>query len=285
MRAVVEAIQDAQVDEVAAFMHAHLNTRVTPAAWAAAMRPQWMDTAPNRGFLLRAGAEVVGAYLAFYSQRVVDGEKVGVCNLAAWCVLPEHRLSSLRLFNELLAQPGYVFTDLSPSGAVVPLNLRMGFTPLDTTTALVPNLPWPTMPRRVRVHTDPATLRDRLSDDERVVYDDHAGPTAAQHVVLERAGRTCWVVYRRDRRKDLPLFASLLHVGDAEVFRDGFHVFSRHLLLRRAIPVLLLETRLAGRRPTLSWPLANPRPKMFRGAGPYARDVDYFYSELACVAW
>ena len=40
-------------------------------------------------------------------------------------------------------QDGYHFTDLSPSGNVVALNRRLGFTQLDTATALVPNLPWP----------------------------------------------------------------------------------------------------------------------------------------------
>ena len=46
------------------------------------------------------------------------------------------------------AQDGYHFTDLSPSGNVVALNERLSFRFLDTTTALVPNLPWPSRPGR-----------------------------------------------------------------------------------------------------------------------------------------
>ena len=49
---------------------------------------------------------VVGAYLAFYSERMIDGRAEPFCNLGAWCVLPSYRFHSLRLLNALLAQPG-----------------------------------------------------------------------------------------------------------------------------------------------------------------------------------
>ena len=67
----VEPITDADVDRVARFLHAQLNDRVTPDAWARAMRVPWQVDAPNHGYLLRDddGDRVVGAYLAFYSER------------------------------------------------------------------------------------------------------------------------------------------------------------------------------------------------------------------------
>ena len=74
------------------------------------------------------------------------------CNLAAWCVIDEYRSLGLRLLNALLAQKGYHFTDLSPSGNVVPLNTRLKFSHLDVATALVPNLPWPLWPAQSPRH-------------------------------------------------------------------------------------------------------------------------------------
>ena len=61
---------------------------------------------------------------------------------------PGYRLHGLRLLKAVLRQEGYHFTDLSPSGNVVGINERLRFRFLDTTTALVPNLPWPTWPGR-----------------------------------------------------------------------------------------------------------------------------------------
>ena len=58
---------------------------------------------------------------------MIDGRVERFCNLGAWCVLPEHRFHALRLLKALLAQDGYHFTDLSPSGNVVGLNERLGF--------------------------------------------------------------------------------------------------------------------------------------------------------------
>lgn len=272
-------ITTADVPEVARFLHEHLNSRVSADDWERAVRVPWKVDAPNHGFLLRdAGGAVVGAYLAFYSER--GGRRI--CNLGAWCVLPEHRFHSLKLLRALLSQEGHVFTDLSPSGNVVPMNTRLGFRFVDTTTALAPNLPWPAPPGRLS--TDPAVLEDTLRGDDLQIYRDHVGAAAARHVLLTRGGRYCHVVYRTDRRKGLPLFASLLHVSDPELFRALRRRFQSHLLLRHGIPALLAEIRVAGHRPRLSRLLPDTRRKMVRGDLP-DHDVDYLYSELTCLSW
>ena len=77
--------------------------------------------------LLDADGAIVGAHLAFYSEREIDGRAERFCNLGAFCVREEHRFHSLRLLKALLAQDGYHFTDLSPSGNVVELNRRLKF--------------------------------------------------------------------------------------------------------------------------------------------------------------
>ena len=122
---------------MAEFLHEHLNQRVSTGAWARRSRSPGTTTGPNAGFMLLAGGMVVGAHLAFYSERMIDGRIERFCNLGAWCVLEQYRLNGLKLLTSLLAQEGYHFTDLSPSGNVIGLNKRLGFEFLDTTTALV----------------------------------------------------------------------------------------------------------------------------------------------------
>jgi hypothetical protein len=275
-------IAEADLPTVARFLHTHLNQRVPADAWVRALRVPWKVGAPNHGFQLRSGDQVVGVYLAFYSERVIDGRPERFCNLGAWCVLPEHRFHGPRLLKALLAQDGYHFTDLSPSGNVVAINTRLGFQQLDTATALVPNLPWP---GRGRISGDPAVLAETLTGPELERYRDHAGAAAARHLVLRRGDRWCYVVFRKDRRKRLPLFASILHVSDPALFRELGAAFARHLLLRYGVLATLAELRVVRHRPRWSVMLRASRSKMFRSDRLAAADIDYLYSELTCVAW
>jgi hypothetical protein len=281
----VEPVTSADVPAVARFLHQHLNSRVSADAWEQAVRVPWKVSTPNHGFLLRndENAEVVGAYLAYYSERTIAGRTHRICNLGAWCVLPQQRFHSLKLLKAMLAQDGYEFTDLSPSGNVVPVNVKRGFDFLDTTTALTPNLPWP--PLHGRLSTDPAVLESTLRDDDLQIYRDHADTGAARHVVLTRDDRYCYVIYRTDRRKNLPFFASVLYVSNPGLFRSMRRRFQSHLLVRHGVLALLAEIRVIGHKPRLSRVLPDKRRKMYRSTELSARDIDYLYSELTCLSW
>lgn len=272
------------VAEVAAFLNEHLNSRVSAEKWAAMIVPPWLCDAPNQGFLLRTDDGLVGVHLAFYSTRTVQGRPQQFCNLGAWCVLEPHRAHGLRLLRALLAQPGYTFTDLSPSGKVIEVNRRLRFRELDTATALVPNLPWPLVSRRARISDDPAVLSRTLTGLDHDVHADHANSLAVRHLLLEADGEHCYVMVRRDRRRGLPIFATVLHVGNPPLFARHGRVVFRHLLRHGALATLA-ELRVVGSRPALSRMLAEPRPKMFLSTSLESDDIDYMYSELACVAW
>src|SRR5882672_6303955 len=227
------------------FLHENLNSRLTALEWARAINPPWSVESPNHGFMLLEEDRVVGAYLAFYSDRAIAGRNERFCNLAAWCVLPSHRLHSLKLLKALLAQPGYHFTDFSPSGNTVPINERFKFRYLDTQTSLMLNLPWP-WSRTYRVSSDEATIEGVLSAAQRKIYRDHQRARAAHQLVIMRGDEHCHVIFRRDRRKNLLLFASVLYVSDPTLFLQGSAAFGCHLLIRHGIPITLLELRILG---------------------------------------
>lgn len=280
----VAPIRDEDVRVVGDFLHRHLNSRLSGKEWARSALPTWSVDAPNHGFLLRKGEEVVGVYLAFYSERMIEGQSRRICNLAAWCVLEEHRAHGVRLARAMLRQKGYDFVDLSPSGNVVDLNTRLGFEFLDTATALVPNVPLPSR-RGVHLVTRPADIERTLCDRDLAVYRDHRHARAAWHFVVTVGEESCYVMARRDRRKQLPLFATLLHVSDPTVLARAGHAPYRHLLLRHRTLVTLVENRVAGPPPRISRPQRMPRPRMFRSPQTPASAIDYLYSELTCVPW
>jgi hypothetical protein len=277
-------IERADLPAVGEFLSRHLNPRLSPAEWAASIVPPWVVDSPNHGLRLVHDGELVGVHLAFYSQRLVNGTVEDFCNLGAWCVLETHRSHGIRMLRALLAQPGYSFTDLSPSGAVVPLNQRLRFSTLDTDTVLIPARPLP-WPRRTRVVDDLDVIESRLTGADKVIFEDHRRATAARHLLLQRGDRTCYVIFRHDRRKGVPAFASILHVSDRELFAASVTELTRHLLLHHGVLCVLGELRVIGSRPSLALRLKKPRPKMFRSASVGADAIDDLYSELTCVAW
>jgi len=234
--------------------------------------------------LIDAG-DVVGVQLAFYSERLIEGRRERFCNLGAWCVLPAYRLHGLRLLRRALDQDGCHFTDLSPSGNVVEINSRLGFRFLDTSTVLVPNLPWPGLPGKGKVSSDPQVIERTLSGRDLQVYRDHSSAAAAHHLVLIDGEDSCYVMFRKDRYKRLRAFVSILHVGNPRLYRELARPLARHLLLHHGAIGTLAETRVVGDLPRPSFSIRSPRRKMFRSADLDPRRVDYLYSELVCVAW
>lgn len=279
----VQPIEDVDAERVAAFLQAHLNRRVPISAWTAMLRPPWEHRGPNRGFQLLVGDRVVGAYAAVYSPPRAG--RAPVCNLAAFCVLDEHRAHSLRLIRALLAQPGFVFTDLSPSGSVPALNARLGFEHLDVTTRFTVNLPLPGR-RAARVSERSQDIVALLRGEDARVYEDHCRAPAARHLVARSDDRYAYLMYRRVRRKRLGIFAAPIHVGgDAAVLRDAWPQVAARLL-GHGMLVTLAERRVLGF--SASGPgreLAQPRPRMFRGRGVDESAVDYLYSELTLLDW
>jgi hypothetical protein len=282
----VAPIRTADIPSVAAFLHDHLNTRVSAEAWARCLELPWPVDAPNHGFMLVDDAiGLTGVYLAFYADRQIAGRRERFCNLGAWCVVPSHRRHSLRLLTALLAQDGYHFTDLSPSGNVVPLNRRLKFEYLDTATALIPNLPWPTRPRRFVISGDPGTIESTLTGQQLALYHDHVRAAAARHLVIVDGDEWCYVVFRKDRRKNLPVFVSFLHVSNPDLFRRALRPVVRHLLFHHRALASIAELRVVEHRPRWSVIFDDNRRKMFRSPTLQPANVDYLYSELVCVAW
>lgn len=270
---------------VGEFLSTHLDNTLTSDQWARSLRPTWSTSHPDHGFLLESDGQVVGVYAAFYSETETAGRPRAVCNLAAWCVLEEFRQHSLRLVRAMLGQRDRDLTDLSPSGTVVPLNERLGFAHLDTSGALVVNLPLPAR-RRVRLVSEHTEIEAVLTGADLAAYRDHADSGAARHVVAVVDGRPCWVVFRAVRRKGLRVFASVLHVSDQHLFRSAAPAVYRHLLVAHGLPFTLVQNRVCGSRPWYSAPLSAQRPTMYLSrTGEPPESVTYLYSELTQVPW
>ena len=272
-------ITDVDIADVADFLHANMDPKIP---WARACVPPWKVDAPNHGFMLRDGQRIVGVQLAFYSERLVTGCAERFCNLGAWNVLPAYRSHSIQLLMALLAQDGHHFTAFTPTDRTRAILARFKFRPLDTSAALIPNLPWPTLPGRTRISDEPDVIEQTLAGTEELeLYRDHAQAFMVHHHVLIRNRDLCYVMYREYRSRGLP-YAVLLHVSNPDLFHRALLPLTRHLLLRHRLVATLGELRIIGHRPGLSVKL-NPWPKMYRSASLESGQIDNLYSELVWV--
>ena len=281
MTVELSPITDADIAAVADFLHVNYKNRIP---WARSrLAGPWKVDAPNHGFMLREGRRIVGTFLAFYSDRLIAGRAERFCDLGTWYVLPEFRFYSIRLIKALLAQDGYHFTALTPSYKVVSIQTRLGFRPLDTSAALIPNLPWLTPPGRTTLSADPEVIEKTLAETELKVYHDHAQALAARHIVLLNGRDACYVMYREIRHKGVPL-AVIVHVSNPQLFHRAIFSLTRHLLVRHRLLATLAELRIIGHRPPLSFKVTS-WPKMYRSASLEPGQIQDLYSELVCVPW
>jgi hypothetical protein len=274
-------ITNADVAAVADFLHVNYKDRIP---WArSGLAGPWKMEAPNHGFALRDGQRIVGAHLAFYSERLVAGKVERFCDLGTWYVLPEFRFHSIRLIKAVLAQDGYHFTALTPSDKVAPIHTRLGFRSLDTSAVLIPNLPWPTLPGRTTISADPDVIESTLAGTELKLYRDHAQALAVRHIVLLRGPDSCYMMYREASAKGVPL-AEIIHVSNPTLFHRAILPLTRHLLVRHRLLATRAELRIIGARPAFSFKVPSS-PKLYRSANLEPDQIDDVYSELVCVPW
>ena len=279
-RPAIEPVTADGLPEFAAFLHRHLNAARSPQDWQAGLRIGWLQDRPNHGFVLRDGGEVVGGIGAFYALRRIAGRSERFCNITSWCVLDAYRQQSMRLAMALVGQPGYHFTDFSPT-KVVGATLRFfKFQPLDERRIVVPNLPWPA-PREARIVHRPAEIEAALDGTAREIYRDHAVFPWLGHVLVGTPDAWCHVIYKRRTLKRLPM-ADVLHVSDPAVFGAGLRQVAAHLLTR-GFATTQVEHRWLPTRPRGTGLRAGFNEKLFLSPTLAPADIDYLYSETMAL--
>jgi hypothetical protein len=276
-------IRDDDLPEFCRFLTEHLSAERSPEAWARAFQQDWYPGKPNNGFLLRQDGRIVGGIGAIYAERVVRGRPERFCNITSWCVLDAYRTQSGRLAMAVVSQPGFHFTDLTPTEVVSKTLQFFKFKPMDERHIVWPNVPWPTgLTPASRVLTDPHAIEGVLAAEEAKVYRDHRHLPWLRHLAAGGADRWCHVVWRETRLKGIA-GASILAVSDPELFLRCRLAVGGHLLLHDGLPYSRTEARLL---PRLPWPrieLAGYRSKVFKSDTLTQADISNLYTELVAL--
>ena len=170
----LEPIRDEDLPAFCRFLTANLSAERTPEQWAEAFRQDWGVAKPNNGFLIRDQGRIVGGIGAIYAERRIRGRPERFCNITSWCVLEAFRAQSMRLAMAVVSQPGFHFTDLTPTEVVSKTLQFLKFKPMNERQVVWPNVPWPFAALGgVRVVTDPDAIEQALAPDDAKVFRDH----------------------------------------------------------------------------------------------------------------
>lgn len=279
-RPVIEAVTAATLPEFAAFLHQHLDARRSTAQWVQGLSHHWMPDAPNHGFVVRDGGNIVGGIGACYAERRIQGRLERFCNITSWCVLDSHRQQSMRLAMALVGQSGFHFTDFSPTKIVSSTLQFLKFKPLDERQVVTLNLPWPVMDG-LRIVSRPAEIEQSLQGDARQIYLHHAAFPWLQHRLLGDGQVWCHVIYRRKSFKGLPA-AFIVHASDAAMLVRGWRRLCRHLLYQ-GIASTHAEHRLLQCQPWPSWVRSGFNAKVYLSPTFGPEQIDYLYSEQVAL--
>ena len=252
----LEPIGDSDLLAFCQFLTEHLSSERSAEQWAQAFRQNWGVDKPNNGFLIRDQGRIVGGIGAIYAERIIRGRPERFCNITSWCVLEAYRAQSMRLAMAVVSQPGFHFTDLTPTEVVSKTLQFLKFKPMNERHAVWPNIPWPfSRLRGVRVITELDRIEEVLTVMDAKVFRDHRHLPWLRHAAVGRPGAYCHVVWKPNRLKSVP-GAMVLAFSDAELFLR-YRLAIGAYLLQQGCLYTRVESRLLPRLPILSLELVR----------------------------
>ncbi len=279
----LEPIRDEDLPEFCRFLRENLSRERSAEEWAKAFAQDWCPSKPNNGFLIRHQGRIVGGIGAIYAERPVRGRLERFCNITSWCVLDAFRAQSMRLAMAVAAQPGFHFTDLTPTEVVSKTLQFLKFKPMNERHAIWPNLPWPLVRLGgIRVLSDPAQIGRLLAPDDAKAYRDHRHLPWLRHLAVGVTDAWCYVVWKRTRLKGIT-GAVIIALSDAELFLRCRMALGSYLLVHHGLLYTRVESRLLPRLPAPSIELLGYRSKVFRSDTLTAADMSNLYSELVAL--
>jgi len=279
----IEAIRDEDLPEFCEFLRMNLSHERSAEDWAKAFTQNWCSSKPNNGFLIRHEGRIVGGIGAIYAERPVRGRTERFCNITSWCVLDAFRAQSMRLAMAVTEQPGFHFTDLTPTDVVSKTLQFLKFKPMNERHAIWPNLPWPfAWLAGIRVVTDAEQMGRLLAADDAKAYRDHCHLPWLSHMAVGRADAWCYVVWKRTRLRGIT-GSIIIALSNPELFLRYRLALSSHLLVHYRLSYTRVESRFLPRLPTLCIELSGYRNKVFKSDTLIAADMSNLYSELVAL--
>jgi acetoacetyl-CoA synthetase len=264
------------------------------ATWRRLFDHHWSDH--GRGFVLLDDNAVVGFVGAIAARRQVNGKAALACNISSWSVHPKYRGWGVALLAAVLRDESLTYTAFTPNPTAWAALLAQRFTPLDSHRIVMsPLAEAETLfrPNRPVISFDPAEVRERLTSQQRQIFDDHSPYDCLQLTVSDGSDHAYLVVKRRVHRLAagrlgglaglLPVripYSDILHCSAPELVSRHLERVKLAILRRQRTAALVAESRLFRVRPR---GVLRPMCTCFRSPLLAAGGIDRLYSEIVLL--
>lgn len=265
------------------------------ATWRRLFDHDWSDR--GSGFVLLDGKAVVGFIGTVTARRQEDGEAVLVCNISSWSVHAKYRGWGMALLAAALRDVSLTYTAFTPQPTSWAALLAQRFTPLNSHRIVMPPLLQAEAlfrPNRPVISFEPAVVRERLTSQQRQIFDDHAPYDCLQLTVSDGSDHAYLVVKRRTHRlnarrlgglaKVLPVripYSDILHCSAPELLLRHLERVKLAILRRQRTAALVAEARLFSVRPR---GVMLPQRTCYRSPElAAASEFDRLYSEIVLL--
>ena len=265
------------------------------ATWRRLFDHDWSDR--GSGFVLLDGKAVVGFIGTVTARRQEDGEAVLVCNISSWSVHAKYRGWGMALLAAALRDVSLTYTAFTPQPTSWAALLAQRFTPLNSHRIVMPPLLQAEAlfrPNRPVISFEPAVVRERLTSQQRQIFDDHAPYDCLQLTVSDGSDHAYLVVKRRTHRlnarrlgglgKVLPVripYSDILHCSAPELLLRHLERVKLAILRRQRTAALVAEARLFPVRPR---GVMLPQRTCYRSPElAAASEFDRLYSEIVLL--
>jgi hypothetical protein len=272
-------ITDALLPEACEFLHREWNSDISIESWMSQLRHPWLPVDADYGVaLVRPDEGIVGVFVAFYSDQIIDGRVERFANLSHWYVKPAYRTESLDLIRALMEPEHHTLTGFSASREAVRINCALGWAKIDEYVYLIPNLGFAIGTRNLSILTTFDDIFARVDDRHRKIMSDHGKAIPGWYVLLSSGDRWCLSIHKRETRRGIPLSVPL-YLSDHVLFRGWI---GRFLSVYRSLDgcwATLCQPRFLVRPPLIGLRLRDPRPHLFRSRTVPAAQVTALYSD------
>jgi hypothetical protein len=256
-----------------------MDDHVSPEPWKKRLRYLWSDKKTDYGMALVRPEGIVGVLIAVYSEQMVNGNAEKFCNLAHWCVRPEYRSESLRLFRAFTARKDLTITGFSQIRKVVKIASALGFHTLDDYVFVIPNLGTPYRTKDARAISSYEEIFGIVDERHKKILADHGRTSPGRYILITDGVDWCLSVNKRQMRRRI-CFSVPIYVSDRFLFRRWLAKF---LVAYRSLDgcwLTLCQPRFLPEPPAIAIKIREPRPHMFKSKTLTQADITCLYSEL-----
>lgn len=231
-----------------------------------------------KGYVLLDDDRVVGFIGTILSKRMINGKEESFCNLTSWIVKDKYRSHAFILLSKVLKLKNYTVTNLSlHSDQLITQYRKMGFETLEDSVTLI----FSTFLTNQKIHitSDDSELKQRLSDSDRCIYNDHKN-IDCYHLLVCSAKEYCYIVFTKARKRFLKI-NRIHYISHPELFVRHAAEINESIKKRTGSYLTVTDTRLlGGYKIPLSYQHRLKHHKLFKSETLQKEQIDNLYSEL-----